>query len=59
MYSSRYKVGSMIRQALTAESSAFITRRAVRQLPVVPGIEMLDVSQRTDNPRELAMALVG
>ena len=25
----------------------------------VLGIEMLDVSQRTDNPRELAMALVG
>jgi len=23
------------------------------------GIEMLDVSQRTDNPRELAMELVG
>ena len=25
----------------------------------VLGIEMLDVSQRTDNPRELAMELVG
>lgn len=25
----------------------------------VLGIEMLDVSQRTDNPRELAMQLVG
>ena len=25
----------------------------------VLGIEMLDVSQRTDNPRELAMDLVG
>ena len=25
----------------------------------VVGIEMLDVSQRTDNPRELAMELVG
>jgi hypothetical protein len=23
------------------------------------GIEMLDVSERTDNPRELAMVLVG
>lgn len=23
------------------------------------GIEMLDVSQRTDNPRELAMELIG
>jgi uncharacterized protein YuzE len=26
---------------------------------LVLGIEMLDVSQRTDNPRELAMELVG
>ena len=25
----------------------------------VLGIEMLDVSKRTDNPRELAMALIG
>jgi hypothetical protein len=25
----------------------------------VLGIEMLDVSERTDNPRELAMELVG
>lgn len=25
----------------------------------VLGIEMLDISQRTDNPRELAMELVG
>ena len=25
----------------------------------VLGIEMLDVSQRTDNPRELAMELIG
>jgi uncharacterized protein YuzE len=25
----------------------------------VLGVEMLDVSQRTDNPRELAMELVG
>ena len=25
----------------------------------VPGIEMLDVSLRTDNPRELAMELIG
>ena len=38
---------------------------AVDLQPTIPksdrllGIEMLDVSQRTDNPRELAMELVG